>query len=97
MSQHAQAQGTSRAAVGMIAVAAAAGFLATFNETFLNVALAPIMTDFGVDVAMVQWLATGYLLVAAVAFLVVGSVIGALAASFGVLLGGRLLQAIGTG
>ena len=118
-SHHAQAQGTSRAAIGMIAVAAAAAFLATFNETFLNVALTPIMTDFGVDVSIVQWLATGYLLVAAVfvpvanvlyhrfptrplfvaavAFLVVGSVVGALAPSFGVLLAGRLLQAVGTG
>ena len=108
-----------RAAIGMIAVAAAAAFLATFNETFLNVALTPIMHGFGVDVATVQWLATGYLLVAAVfvpvsnilyrrfptrglfvavvALMVIGSVIGALAPSFGVLLAGRLLQAIGTG
>lgn len=114
-----RAQGTSRAAIGMIAVAAAAAFLATFNETFLNVALTPIMLDFGVDVSVVQWLATGYLLVAAVfvpvanvlyhrfrtrplfvaavALLVVGSVVGALAPSFGVLLAGRLLQAAGTG
>lgn len=118
-SHHAQTQGTSRAATGMIAVAAAAAFLATFNETFLNVALTPIMTDFGVDVSVVQWLATGYLLVAAVfvpvanvlyhrfatrplfvaavALLVIGSVVGAVAPSFGVLLAGRLLQAIGTG
>ena len=103
----------------MIAVAAAAAFLATFNETFLNVALTPIMQDFDVTVGTVQWLATGYLLVAAVfvpvanvlyhrfstrplfvitvAFLVVGSIIGALAPSFEVLLVGRLLQAIGTG
>jgi DHA2 family lincomycin resistance protein-like MFS transporter len=103
----------------MIAVAAAAAFLATFNETFLNVALTPIMGTFGVEVATVQWLATGYLLVAAVfvpvsivlyhrfptrplfvaivALMVIGSVIGALAPSFGVLLAGRLLQAIGTG
>lgn len=51
---------------GMIAVAAAAAFLATFNETFLNVAFNPIMSDFGVDVNTVQWLTTGYLLVAAV-------------------------------
>jgi DHA2 family lincomycin resistance protein-like MFS transporter len=50
----------------MIAVAAAAAFLATFNETFLNVAFTPIMADFGVDVGTVQWLTTGYLLVAAV-------------------------------
>ena len=50
----------------MIAVAAAAAFLATFNETFLNVAFNPIMSDFDVDVNTVQWLTTGYLLVAAV-------------------------------
>ncbi|NLB47908.1 MAG: multidrug efflux MFS transporter, partial [Microbacteriaceae bacterium] len=103
----------------MIAVAAAAAFLATFNETFLNVALTPIMGDFGITVGTVQWLATGYLLVAAifvpvsnvlyrrfstrplfvstVALLVVGSLIGALAPTFEVLLGGRLLQAVGTG
>ena len=103
----------------MIAVAAAAAFLATFNETFLNVAFTPIMNDFGVDVNIVQWLTTGYLLVAAVfvpvsnvlyhrfptrqlfvavvAIMVVGSVVGALAPAFGVLLVARLLQAIGTG
>ncbi|WP_156228947.1 MFS transporter [Corynebacterium comes] len=103
----------------MIAVAAAAAFLATFNETFLNVAFTPIMQDFNVDVNTVQWLTTGYLLVAAVfvpvsnvlyhrfptrplfvavvAIMVVGSVVGALAPTFGVLLFARLLQAIGTG
>lgn len=103
----------------MIAVAAAAAFLATFNETFLNVAFTPIMNDFGVDVNTVQWLTTGYLLVAAVfvpvsnvlyhrfptrqlfsaivAIMVVGSIVAACAPGFGVLLFGRLLQAIGTG
>lgn len=103
----------------MIAVAAAAAFLATFNETFLNVAFTPIMQDFGVDVNTVQWLTTGYLLVAAVfvpvsnflyhrfstrplfvavvALMVVGSVIGAFAPTFEVLLIARLMQAIGTG
>lgn len=103
----------------MIAVAAAAAFLATFNETFLNVAFTPIMSDFGINVSSVQWLTTGYLLVAAVfvpvanvlyhrfptrtlfisvvAIMVIGSVIGALAPTFSVLLIGRLLQAIGTG
>lgn len=103
----------------IIAIAAAAAFLATFNETFLNVAFTPIMQDFGIDVSAVQWLTTGYLLVAAVfvpvsivfyhrfptrplvvavlGIMVVGSIIGALAPSFGVLLVGRLLQAIGTG
>ena len=39
---------TPRRAGLMIAVAAAAAFLATFNETFLNVAFTPIMADFGV-------------------------------------------------
>lgn len=103
----------------MIAVAAAAAFLATFNETFLNVAFTPIMQDFGVDVGTVQWLTTGYLLVAAVfvpvsnvlyhrfstrplfvavvALMVIGSVIGAFAPTFEVLLLARLLQAVGTG
>ena len=110
---------SARAALGMIAVAAAAAFLATFNETFLNVALTPIMIDLGVDVATVQWLTTGYLLVAAVfvpvsnvlyhrfptrplfvavaGLFVVGAIISALAPAFGVLLLGRLLQAVGTG
>lgn len=50
----------------IIAIAAAAAFLATFNETFLNVAFTPIMQDFGIDVGTVQWLTTGCLLVAAV-------------------------------
>ncbi len=103
----------------MITIAAAAAFLATFNETFLNVAFAPIMADFGVDVNTVQWLTTGYLLVAAIfvpvanvlyrrfptkalfisvtGIMVVGSIIGALAPNFATLLGGRLLQDIGTG
>ena len=108
-----------RQATGMIAVSAAAAFLATFNETFLNVALSPIMEDLQVSVDAVQWLATGYLLVAAVfvpvsnvlyrrfstrplfvftlALLVAGSVVGALAPTFEILLLGRLLQAVGTG
>lgn len=116
---HAPPPAMSRQAVWMIAVAAAAAFLATFNETFLNVALTPIMDDFGVSVGTVQWLTTGYLLVAAVfvpvanvlyrrystrplfvvtvGFLVAGSIVGALAPSFEVLLFGRLLQAVGTG
>lgn len=110
---------SSGRAKAMIAVAAAAAFLATFNETFLNVAFTPIMDDLGVDVNTVQWLTTGYLLVAAVfvpvsnvlyhrfptrvlfsavvAIMVVASVLGALAPTFGVLLVARLLQAIGTG
>jgi DHA2 family lincomycin resistance protein-like MFS transporter len=50
----------------IIAVAALSVFLATFNETFLGVAFAPIMNDFGIGVSTVQWLATAYMLGAAV-------------------------------
>jgi DHA2 family lincomycin resistance protein-like MFS transporter len=103
----------------IIAVAAFAAFLATFNETYLNVAFSPLMDAWQVNVSTVQWLATGYMLGAAVmvpvsafayrrvptrplfvgtvALLVVGSVIGALAPSFPVLLAGRIVQALGTG
>ena len=117
-SQTAPVHSSGRAA-WMIAIAAAAAFLATFNETFLNVAFTPIMQDFGVDVSTVQWLTTGYLLVAAVfvpvsnvlyhrfptrplfvgvvAIMVVGSIVGAFAPTFSVLLIARLLQAVGTG
>lgn len=52
--------------VAILAVAAFAAFLATFNETFLNVGFAPIMEDLLVDVNTVQWLATAYMLGAAV-------------------------------
>lgn len=77
------------------------------------------MADLGVGVSTVQWLATAYMLGAAVmvpvsafayrsfptrplfcatvAFLVAGSVIGAIAQTFPVLLAGRIVQAIGTG
>lgn len=103
----------------ILVVAAFAAFLATFNETFLNVGFAPIMESLSVDVSTVQWLATAYMLGAAVmvpvsafayrsfptrqlfcattALLVIGSVIGALAPNFSVLLAGRIVQALGTG
>jgi DHA2 family lincomycin resistance protein-like MFS transporter len=103
----------------IVAVAAFAAFLATFNETFMNVAFDPIMTDFAVGESTVQWLATAYMLAAAVmvpvsafayrsiptrvlflattSLLVVGSIIGALAPSFLVLLIGRIVQGLGTG
>ena len=103
----------------ILVVAAFAAFLATFNETFLNVGFAPIMESLSVDVSTVQWLATAYMLGAAVmvpvsafayrsfptrqlfcvttALLVIGSVIGALAPNFTVLLAGRIVQALGTG
>ena len=50
----------------IIFVAAFSAFLATFNETFLNVSFAAVMDDFGVGVNTVQWLATAYMLGAAV-------------------------------
>ena len=46
--------------------AAFAAFLATFNETYLNVGFPAIMSSFGVDLGTVQWLATAYMLGAAV-------------------------------
>ena len=50
----------------ILIVAAFGAFLGTFNETFLNIALAPIMKDFKVDVSTVQWLTTAYMLGAAI-------------------------------
>lgn len=111
--------GRTRKPSTILVVAAFAAFLATFNETFLNVGFAPIMESLSVDVSTVQWLATAYMLGAAVmvpvsafayrsfptrqlfcattALLVIGSVIGALAPNFSVLLAGRIVQALGTG
>lgn len=103
----------------IVAVAAFAAFLATFNETFLNVAFTPVMNDFGIKISTVQWLATAYMIGAAimipvsaflyksiptrrlflitVALLIVGSVAGAMASSFPMLLIGRIIQSLGTG
>ncbi len=50
----------------ILVVTAFASFLATFNETFLNIAFTPIMKDFGVSVSTVQWLTTAYMLGAAI-------------------------------
>ncbi|MDR3304844.1 MAG: MFS transporter [Clostridiales Family XIII bacterium] len=50
----------------MIAVAAFAAFIATFNETFLNIGFTPIMIDFGIGESTVQWLAGAYMLGAGV-------------------------------
>ena len=100
-------------------LAAFAAFLATFNETFLNVAFSSISNDLQLDFSTVQWLATAYMLGAAVmvpvsAFLyrkiptkslfcstiicfVLGSIICFIAPNFGILLLGRIIQAIGSG
>lgn len=116
---HVQTQTQPKNPGAILFVAAFAAFLATFNETYLNVGFAPIMEALAVDVSTVQWLATGYMLGAAVmvpvsafayrsfptrplfcctaALLVLGSVIGALAPNFTVLLIGRIVQALGTG
>ncbi len=56
----------------VLLVAAYGAFLATFNETFLNVALNPIMADFGVGSATVQWVSTAYMLMAAIMVPVTG-------------------------
>lgn len=43
-----------------------AAFLAGFNENLVNMALVSIMADYGVDSVTVQWLVTGYMIVATV-------------------------------
>ena len=53
-------------------VAGYATFLATFNETFLNVALNPIMKDLSVNAGIAQWVTTAYMLAAAVMVPVAG-------------------------
>ena len=106
-------------AAAVLTAIALGAFLATFNETFLNVALTPIMHSFHINSGQVQWVSTAYMLVAAVTvpmvsflfrsvptrrltavaflFLLAGSLIGAFAASFPVLILGRCVQAVGTG
>ena len=59
-----------RSAAKVLVAISIGAFLATFNETFLNVALTPIMHDFGVTSGDVQWVSTAYMLVAAVTVLV---------------------------
>jgi DHA2 family lincomycin resistance protein-like MFS transporter len=51
---------------GVLVAISIGAFLATFNETFLNVALTPIMQDFRVTSGDVQWVSTAYMLVTAV-------------------------------
>lgn len=64
--QPATSSAKARKPAAILFVAAFAAFLATFNETFLNVGFAPIMESLSVDVSTVQWLATAYMLGAAV-------------------------------
>ncbi|SER95366.1 MFS transporter [Corynebacterium cystitidis] len=60
------AQPAQKQSLTIMIAAALAAFIATFNETFLNVGFTPMMADFGVDVSTIQWLATAYMLGAAV-------------------------------
>lgn len=60
------AQPAEKRSLSIMFAAALAAFLATFNETFLNVGFTPMMQDFGVEVSTIQWLATAYMLGAAV-------------------------------
>lgn len=52
--------------IGIIAILVASAFVATFNETILNVALSGIMKDMNISAGTVQWLVTAYMTVAAV-------------------------------
>jgi drug resistance transporter, EmrB/QacA subfamily len=52
--------------IRIIAILVASAFVATFNETILNVALSAIMKDMNVSAGTVQWLVTAYMTVAAV-------------------------------
>lgn len=91
-------------------------FFGYLNDTLLNVALTPIMRDFGVDKTTVQWLTTGFLLVMGAftpitagviqwfetrkmvlftqATFLAGSLVCAFAPTFGVLVAGRMVQAV---
>lgn len=93
-----------------------ARFFGYLNDTLLNVALTPIMKDFGVDKTTVQWLTTGFLLVMGAftpitagviqwfetrkmvlftqATFLAGSLICAFAPTFGILVAGRMVQAV---
>ncbi|MDS0525629.1 DHA2 family efflux MFS transporter permease subunit [Clostridium sp. SHJSY1] len=50
----------------IIAILVASAFVATFNETILNVALSGIMKEMNVSAGTVQWLVTAYMIVASV-------------------------------
>lgn len=52
--------------VPLLAVLLIGAFVATLNDTLLNVAITPIMNALDVEASTAQWLTTGYLLVVAV-------------------------------
>lgn len=55
--------GMTQPRYGIIAVLMVGAFIGFLNNTLLNVALPPIMTDLQVSTATVQWLSTGFMLV----------------------------------
>ncbi|MBQ8761924.1 MAG: MFS transporter [Clostridia bacterium] len=57
---------TKNKTIPVFIVAAFAVFLATFNETFMNVALADMCASLGVGFSTIQWLVTAYMLGAAI-------------------------------
>lgn len=50
----------------LLSVLYGSAFLAGFNENLVNMALISTMSDYGVDSVTVQWLVTGYMIVATV-------------------------------
>lgn len=110
---------TSKNTPAILCVIAFSSFLATLNETILNVALDPLMKSFAIDYGSVQWVVTlnmlviavmipvaGYLsrilptrtlVIGSLAVTLAGSVLGAFATSFPLLLVARAVQAAGTG
>lgn len=52
-----------KAIIGILVFSA---FIATFNETILNVALSPLMKEMGITAGTIQWLVTGYMIVTSV-------------------------------
>ena len=56
----------NKSPVVLMTILYASAFLAGFNENLVNMALMSIMTDFNVDSITVQWLVTGYMIVATV-------------------------------
>jgi DHA2 family lincomycin resistance protein-like MFS transporter len=53
----------AKAIIGILVFSA---FLATFNETILNVALSPLMKEMNITAGTIQWLITGYMIITAV-------------------------------
>lgn len=103
----------------IVFIIALSSFLATLNETILNVALNPLMNSFSIDYSTVQWVVTLNMLVIAImiplagflnrilptrtlvigslSITLIGTIIGALAPSYPLLLVARIIQAAGTG